>query len=567
LYRLQGQFDLALDMFKRALNQDPHRFQLYYDLGEIYRELTQFDQSEKHFKQALAITPTHSRAWGNLATVYKFQKRINSAKKALEKAINLDPTLPHLYFNLAMIQEEMGFYKQSMSNLQRATNLNPKFRDAQNFLFLAHRKTCDWTEINKVEAILDQKQLDSPFVSLLRHDDLKKNLYAAQDIAQQILQSVPKGLFNFPPQATSATKKLKICYFSRDFMNHPTGQLVASMFQYHDRKKFEVFAYSYGEGDDSSFRRQIVATVDHFVDLKDISNLHAAQKIYQDGIDILVDLSGHTAENRLAVCAMRPSPIQISWIGFLGTTGANFFDYMLVDKIVVPPSQSQYYTEKLIYIPRCYQVTNTFAISSKKYSRKDFGLPQKGFVFACFLSPQKIDPQVWHVWMQILNRVPNSVLWLWGKNNLVPPNLRHEAKKFGVDPARLVFFDKLPLNEHLKRISLADLALDTFVYQGANTVSCSLWAGVPVLTKIGNHFASRVSASFLIHANLPQLVTTSDLEYKNRAVYLAKHPIMLRKYRKLLAHNIINQHIYDTRGFVKDLEQLYLKMWNNYIIP
>ena len=265
--------------------------------------------------------------------------------------------------------------------------------------------------------------------------------------------------------------------------------------------------------------------------------------------------------NRLEILALRPSPIQITWLGFPGTTGADFIDYIIADKVIAPRKHAPFFSEKLIYLRRCYQINNNkIELSELRFKRQDFKLPKKGVVFVSFTQSQKIDPVMFNIWMNILKRVPDGTLWLWQQNQDATKNLRQEAKKVGVQPSRLVFSPRLPKSEHLARLALADLALDTRLYGGHTTTSDCLRAGVPAITKIGNHFASRVCASILTEAKLPELITHSLKEYEDKAVYLAQHPKELTKIRSKITHERLKKNLYDTEGFVRDLEKAYLKI-------
>jgi predicted O-linked N-acetylglucosamine transferase (SPINDLY family) len=297
-----------------------------------------------------------------------------------------------------------------------------------------------------------------------------------------------------------------------------------------------------------------------------MENREAAEKIFEDKIDILIDLTGYTADNRLEICAMRPAPIQITWLGFPGTSGGDFFDYIIVDKIIVPKKAAVFFSEKLIYLPHCYQINNEkIKISSKKYSRRDFGLPENSFVFACFNQAYKIDPVIFRIWMNILKKVPNSVLWLWEQNKETSVNLQKEAARYLIDPSRLVFTGRLPKEEHLSRIRLCDLGLDTRIYGGHTTTSDFLWAGVPVVTKLGNHFASRVCASLLNEVGLSELIAKDLNQYENMAVILAKDKNKLKQIKKKLNQEYLKTNLYNTKRFVKNLEEIYVKIWGNYL--
>jgi protein O-GlcNAc transferase len=311
---------------------------------------------------------------------------------------------------------------------------------------------------------------------------------------------------------------------------------------------------------------QIQRDCDKFVDIISLSRTEAAQRIYRDQVDILVDLKGYTKDTRLAICALRPAPVQVSYLGFPGTTGADFIDYIITDKIVTPEEHAPYYSEKFVYLPHCYQVNdNTQPIANKAWKKKDFGIPENSFVFCSFNRSYKIDPVMFDVWMRILQQVPESVLWLLFSNKTAEENLRREAVDRGVQSERLISARMLPKDAHLARLRCSDLALDTRIVNGHTTTSDALWAGVPVITLQGGHFASRVSSSALSAIGLPELITHSLEEYEALAVQLAHNPAELQELRQRLARNRLVTPLFDTPRFVRNLESAYKEMWKIFL--
>ena len=350
--------------------------------------------------------------------------------------------------------------------------------------------------------------------------------------------------FSFDVRRTSKTK-IVIGYLSNDFRNHATAHLMLSLFGLHNRDEFEIFCYSYGKDDGSYYRARIQHDCDKFVDISTLSYEAAARCIYEDQVDILVDLKGYTRGNRFDICALRPAPIQVSYLGFPGTTGADFIDYIITDKIVTPKDHNPYYSEKFVYMPHCYQVNdNTQSISNKNWTKVDFGLPESCFVFCSFNQPYKIDPVLFGIWMRILRQVPEAVLWLIVENKIAEDNLRREAEARGVQSERLIFAKRLPKDEHLSRLKFADLALDTRIYNGHTTTSDALWAGVPVITLQGSHFASRVSSSILSAIGIPDLITYSLEEYEALAIRLAHNPAELKEIRQRSAKNRLDMPLF-----------------------
>jgi protein O-GlcNAc transferase len=412
-----------------------------------------------------------------------------------------------------------------------------------------------------------KKPAEPPFFNIIRHDDLPLNFAIAESWSRDIARAVSsfKVAFSFDSRRTGKTK-IVIGYLSNDFRNHATAHLMLSLFGLHNRDEFKIFCYSYGKDDGSYYRTRIQCDCDKFVDISNLSYEAAARCIYEDQVDILVDLKGYTMDNRLEICALRPAPIQVTYLGFPGTIGADFIDYLITDKIVTPKNHATYYSEKFVYMPHCYQVNDhTQRISNKGWGKIAFGLPENSFIFASFNQSYKIDPIMFDVWMRILKQVPKGILWLVFESKLAENNLRREAEARGVQAERLIFAEKMPKDEHLARLRFADLALDTRIINGHTTTSDALWAGVPVITLQGNHFASRVSSSILSAIELPELITHSLDEYEALAVRLARNPVGLQKIRQKIAKNRLLAPLFDTPRFVRNLETAYKEMWKIFL--
>jgi predicted O-linked N-acetylglucosamine transferase (SPINDLY family) len=333
----------------------------------------------------------------------------------------------------------------------------------------------------------------------------------------------------------------------------------------HDRRHFKIYGYACNPDDGTRYRRFIAQACDCFIDIHDCSNLSAAQRIYDDRIDILVDLSGHTFGNRLQIAALRPAAVQVSYLGLLGSTGASFIDYVITDPLVVPETDATCYTEKPAYLPNCYQANDDkLPIADVNVTRDMFNLPSEGFIYCCFNQPYKIEPHLFDIWMKILRSVDNSVLWLLHRSQLSQDNLRRAAAGIGISPDRLIFSALIPLEQHLARLQLADLALDTYTYNGGATTSNALWAGVPVLASLGQHWVSRMSASALHAIGLPELVTANLDEYRQMAVDLAHKPSRLKALKEKLAYRRLEAPLFNTKLFTTHLEKAYLEMWRRY---
>ena len=354
---------------------------------------------------------------------------------------------------------------------------------------------------------------------------------------------------------------MRIGYISPDFRNHPVGKLIFQMFAHHDHSRYEIYAYSTVDIRDD-ITETIIDGCDFFTDISSLSTEAAAQRIYEDQIHILIDLAGYTNHNRVEVLALQPAPIQIQWLGYPNTMGAEFIQYILADRWLIPPEIATYYTEEVIYLPQAF-IASPLPISDKPITRQDFGLSKNAFVFCCFNSHYKIDPQVFEVWMDILQEVPHSVLWLWeghGKDNLI-----QEANKRSIDSKRLVFATSLPHEEYLARYALADLYLDTFIYNAGSTACAALWGGVPLLTLAGNTNAARMGASIAAAAGLETTICHSIDEYKEKAIYFAKHPQELHKLSQQLKDRT-TLPLFQVENFVRQLESALEQIWSKWVV-
>jgi protein O-GlcNAc transferase len=374
---------------------------------------------------------------------------------------------------------------------------------------------------------------------------------------------VPPSPAVFRHHPSGRRDRIRLGYLSGDFHQHATASLMAGLFERHDRARFEVFAYSYGRDDASPMRARLVRAFDRFVDVAAMSHRAAAQRIHDDEVDILVDLKGYTHAARPQIAAYRPAPVQVSYLGYPATMGAEFIDYIVVDPVVVPAEEQRFYSEKLVQLPGCYQANDTRrAIAVQVPARRDCGLSPDGIVFCSFNSGFKITPIFFAVWMRLLAGVPGSVLWLLASNDLVERNLRREAERRGVDPGRLVFAPVVPSSEHLARHRCADLFLDTLPCNAHTTASDALWAGLPVLTCRGDTFAGRVAASLLTAVGLPELITGSLADYEQAAFDLARHPYRLATLRETLRRSRDTAVLFDPARFASVLEAAFTRMWD-----
>ncbi len=573
----QGKFNEAISCYQKAVQLKPDYAEAYYNMGSAFEDQGSSNEAITCYQKALQLKPDYAEAYNNMGIAFQGQGKLNEAISCYQKAVQLKPDYAEAYYNMGSAFEDQGSSNEAITCYQKALEIKPDYAKAYSEFVYQLQQTCVWQKLEDLAVKLDdltKKDLDngtrtaeSPFISVTRHADLSRNFAIAKSWSCDIATAMSNLDIQFSFDVRRSCKtKIVVGYLSNDFRNHATAHLMLSLFGLHNRDEFEIFGYSYGENDGSYYRARIQRDCDKFVDLHNLSYADAAKCIYKDEIDILVDLKGHTGGNRLEICALRPAPIQVSYLGFPGTTGADFFDYIITDRIVTPEDHAPHYSENFVYLPHCYQVNDhSQSISDKDWKKADFGLPEGSFVFCSFNRPYKIDPVMFDIWMNILRQVPKSVLWLQGGNETAEKNLRWEAEARGVKSERLVFAERLPKDEHLARMRLADLALDTWIVNGHTTTSDSLWIGVPVITIKGSHFASRVSSSILTAIGLSELITHSLEEYEALAVHLARNPGELQGIRQRLAKNRLTKPLFDTPRFARNLEKAYKEMWKIFL--
>lgn len=574
-----GDITGAIKNFLAALKYNPDSIEANFNLGFCYQLQKNYKQAILHFRKLLEIKQDDHEASNYLGMclanfgatmIYK------EPKKALDYLLEAGKIIPKnskILYNIGNAYHAMGKTEESMQTVKKVIKLDPKFEHSYGQYFIKLRSFAYWDEANKIykkmkelsDKSLKLKKLtaETPYISVCNFQDPKRNYEIARIWAKQDKDLVADIKFKPKYNKRRAGERIRIGYLSYDFRDHATLHLLMGVLRSHNKKKYKIYAYSYGFLGESSYQRDAKKYVDVFRDIRLTSDLEAAQIINKDKIDILIDLKGHTSGCRLGIMALKPAPVSVTWLGFPGTTGADYIDYILTDKVVTPPNEAKYYSEKIIYLPDTYQPTdNKQIISNRKFSRKGIGLPADPdtIVFSSFNQTHKIEPVVFNVWMKILKKVSNSILWLFVDNKVAAENLKKEAKKRGIDTKRLFFAGPLPKGEHLKRIGLADIALDTFTYNGHTTTSDCLWAGVPVITLKGYHFASRVSASLLMAVGMPELITKSQKEYEKLAITLAKNPKKLAAIRKSLVMNNESYPLFNTELFTENLENIYEKI-------
>lgn len=527
--------------------------------------------AEAAFRNAVERRPRSAGPASNLGMVLLEQRRFDEALGWLRKAVDIDPGHAGAQNNLGIALARGNLPADAARHFRAALAAEPDLVDARVNLWKPLLEVCDWatleSELRDFLSLARSAPEDgwvtriSPYVSLLLPlpGEMQRKVARAYSAGiERAVASLPR-----PDLAVERNpRRLRIGYVSGDFYNHATAHLTAGLFARHDRRRFEVYAYSIGPGDSSEYRRRIVAGCDRFVEVGDEPFEATARRISGDGVHVAVDMKGYCGGGRPEIFALRPAPIQVSFLGYPGSMGARFIDYLIADRVVAPESDAEWFSERLVWMPTTYQVNDRDQpIADRIPARAEVGLPEKGFVFCCFNRNYKIDAQIFALWMRILTAVPDSVLWLFRSNLQAKNALREAALRHGVAHERLVFATKLPKPEHLARHKLADLFLDTHIVNAHTTASDSLWASIPLLTWPSETFASRVAASLLHAIGLPELIASSAKEYEETAIALARDPQRLRALRERLARNRFAAPLFDTGRYVRDLERAYERMW------
>ncbi len=563
----------AISRYKALLEKNPKYTTALNNLGLCYKLIDKIDSALTYFKQSISLNEKNPSAYNNLGTVYKLRKQLKDAEVCFLKALKHDAKYVQALHNLALLKREQGDKIKALTYFQKAYQLDPNVKEAACCIARIKEELCDWSTRDQDEILLkdmlnteiahQETIIMQPFQSLARGYDNQTLVTIAKNWSDKTCLTIPekKPTLSYNP----TPKKLRIGYASADFCNHATLHLMQRLFYYHDKTQFEIYAYDYSEGDDSEHRQFVINQCDQFTSIHTLENEKAAHTIANDGIHILVDLKGYTKDNRLSLLAHRPAPITASYLGFPGSLGASFVDYLITDNIVTPPEIENIYPEKLVLLPDCYQVNdNQQAIANSSISRAEYHLPEKGIVFCSMNANYKLNPHVFAIWMKLLHAVPDSVLWLYRDHIMVEHHLCREAQAAGIHPTRLIFADHAEKSKHLQRLQLADLFLDTLIVNAHTTASDALWAGLPVIAQLGNHFAGRVSASLLHAVGLPELICKNDEDYYDKALFYATHPNDLKALKIKLNQQKTTYPLFDTPRFTQHLEQGYQSMWQQF---
>ena len=549
--------------YKKAIELKPDYAEANQNLGVLLYKLHNLVEAEKCYKKAIELKPDYTIAYSNLGVVYFDLYRFKDAEVNYKKALELNPNFAEAYRNLGDLQKFLGKLDDALINYNHAYTLNPDMDFLLGAFLHVKMQLCLWDGLSKYLNELTKKidigkKVSPTFQLLSLIDDPSIHKKSAEIYSNH----------NFPKSNTFTKishyhnhEKIKIGYFSPDFRDHPVSRLNAELYEIHDRKKFEIHAFSFGQDTKDEFNLRIKKGVDHFHDVHTMSDRDVVELARSLEIDIAVDLGGFTTGNRQGIFAMSAAPIQVNYLGYPGTMGVDYIDYLIADRTIILEEKQKYYSEKVIYMPNSYQANlSKSCISPTLLTRKEVGLPDIGFVFCCFNNQHKITPTTFAGWMRILKATDGSILWLLIRNDSSAKNLKKEAAKFGINENRLIFAQKMSNEDHLRRIQSADLFLDTLPYNAHTTASDALRIGLPVLTCKGNSFASRVAASLLNSVNLPEMITTSQDQYESFAIELATNPEKMKTIKDKLVFNLNTAPLYNAELYTRHLEAAYLKM-------
>ena len=560
-------FSSALHFINKAIKTNPNFAEAYNERGNALYELKQLQLAIKSYNQAIKLNPKYADAYYNKGLVLHELKKIELAIKSYDRAIKINPNHVYSHNNKGYALQKLKKIDSSIESFYNVLKIDPNFDFLLGELVHAKNKLCDWKyfkediEILK-NKILNKNKASTPFPILQLYDS---PLLQKKTAEIWIKEKFPDKKKLKSLSKKKPNKKIRIGYYSADFHNHVMSFLLAKLFELHDKSKFELIAFSFGPEKNDEMRKRISKPFDQFIKVNSKNDREIAQLSRDIKVDIAVDLLCFTENNRIGIFADNCAPIQINYLGYPGTSGSNFFDYIVADKALIPKESQEYYSEKIIYLPNTWLPRDfTQKISDKVFTRKELNLPKEGFIFCSFNQSYKITPDVFDIWMRLLKKIEGSVLWLLEDNQTAKINLKKEASKREIDINRVIFAKKMTLEEHLARLKIADLWVDTFPYTAQATCADALWSGLPVLTRKGKSFTSRAASSLLNAIGLNELITNTEKEYEELASELAKNPKHLKEIKNKLKKNRLAKPLFDTKLYAKNIESAYTKIYERY---
>jgi predicted O-linked N-acetylglucosamine transferase (SPINDLY family) len=564
-----GKQEQAVSAFLKAVELSPGQAIAWNNLGISLAKLQRFLEAVKSFEKAIEIKPDYADAHLNLGNTRKTQRKFERALASYHRAIELRPDNAEALFNQAQTYSAMKETELAISALSQAVSLAPDSVKYRATLRFQRAHLCDWEPMDADESIFpdpeSQQNSIEPF-ALFHLQDTPGTIRKSAEFHASYYGGMEEIDGSNLPMNRSGP--VRVGYFSADFHNHPVLQLLIRILELSDKRRVSQHAFSFGPRSEHELRHRVIKAVDKFHDVRNMRDREIAQLARSEEIDIAVDLTGYTRNSRSGIFAYRAAPIQVNYLGYPGTSGAPWMDYILADKVIIPEDSVEHYSEKIIYLPNCYMPRdNTSVIAATIPSRKSENLPDSSFVFCCFNKSYKFSKREFNIWMRLLGEVKDSVLWLKIGNVKAQENLKHEARQRGVNSDRLVFAGYTEnMADHLARYRLADLFLDSFNHNAHTTANDALWAGLPIVTKSGASFSSRVCGSLLNAVNLPELITYSEKDYEELALELAQNPDKLSTLRLKLAENHADTPLFDSEGFTKNLESAFEQVHQRYVL-
>ena len=556
IYHLQEKYNKAELSYKKAIKIKPEYFSVYVNLGNALLKQGKVIEAKDYYDQAIKFEKENPEAYNNLGIVLQKLGKIKEAKTAHEQALKYKNDYAEAHYNLGFCLQKLDNFDEAISAYKQALLIKSDYASAESRMLDLLKHMCDF-DINK-KLVESSSRLGistkpvQPFSLLSWIDNAEHHYLRSKKYIDENFKSATN---NFLKKNHNHSERLKVGFFSADFRDHAVMYLISGLFREYDKKKFEFFLYSFGKDESLKWHNLLNDSVDKFIDVTDLSYQEISDLSKKDNLDIAIDLMGYTKNNRLGVFKHRIAPIQVNYLGYPGTMGADYFDYIIADKVLIPENQKQFYSEKIIYMPHSYQPNdNKIIIPELNTTKSDHGLPDEGFVFCCFNQNYKIGINEFNIWMRILKKIDKSVLWLGQSNKWAKKNICKQAELNNINSSRIIFANNLPHLEHLERQRHADIFLDTFNYNAHTTASDALWGGLPIVTKQGTQFAARVASSLLSALDLNELITHTDEEYEKLILDYASQPIILKEIKEKLNRNKNDKPLFNTQKYTHDFE-------------
>lgn len=558
-YERIDQIENALKLYLKSLNIFENNPETNFRIANLYLKSKDFERAIKYYQKTINLKPDFINAYINLGNIFFKLEKFEKALNCFDEVIKLDDKNIHAFLSRGDIYLKLNNYTYAINNYEEIIKIDPFHDLVLGKLLFAKMFIHDWNNYNKLLDFI-VKNIDknlmvihpSIFLSVIDQPDL--HLKASKIYHNKSY----KGEHNEEKIELKKNSKINVGYFSSDFYNHATLRLMMDVFQHHDKSKFRIFGFSYGPKKNDNYTKKFKTYLDDYHHIEDMGFKEIYSICKKININIAVDLKGYTQHNKINIFKKRIAPIQISYLGYPGTTGLDNMDYILADKVIIPDESTKFYTEKILHLPDCYQPNEKHKnISRNKKSKKDFGLNEDKFIFCSFNFNYKITPNIFNIWINILKQTPNSILWILVSNKTAKKNLKFYAESNGLDPERIVFAEYLSESEHLARLKLADIFLDTFPYNAHTTASDAIRMGVPIITIKGKSFASRVAASILHQFGLDELIMINEEKYKNKAIKLYNQPDELKKLRMKLIENTEKSSLFNSEKITRNLEKVY----------